>query len=195
MNIKTIVTNPCSSVQRWKQSDILDNVCIKLQVEIVCGVAQLVARRLAVRQARVRISARHHREVPPLSKQAMKKWREASANGDGWMWLCECMYVCYNNMKNKQKEWHHATKHLEIVSSCQTSCSTIKKIEEFPFISMLHQVLFLGREWCLSHRPGSPVFRPCPQLPAPWKGKNLSKPCPVLMKYIMNKFTILAQLF
>ena len=48
-----------------------------------CGVAQLVARRLAVRQARVRFSARHHREVPPLSKQAMKKWREASANGDG----------------------------------------------------------------------------------------------------------------
>jgi hypothetical protein len=48
-----------------------------------CGVAQLVARRLAVRQARVRFSARHHREVLPLSKQAMKKWREASANGDG----------------------------------------------------------------------------------------------------------------
>ncbi len=48
-----------------------------------CGVAQLVARRLAVRQARVRFSARHHREVPPLSKQSMKKWREASANGDG----------------------------------------------------------------------------------------------------------------
>jgi hypothetical protein len=48
-----------------------------------CGVAQLVARRLAVRQARVRFSARHHREVPPLSKQAMKKWREASTNGEG----------------------------------------------------------------------------------------------------------------
>jgi hypothetical protein len=30
-----------------------------------CGVAQLVARRLAVRQARVRFSARHHREGPP----------------------------------------------------------------------------------------------------------------------------------
>ncbi len=30
-----------------------------------CGVAQLVARRLAVRQARVRFSARHHREVFP----------------------------------------------------------------------------------------------------------------------------------
>ncbi len=29
------------------------------------GVVQLVARRLAVRQARVRFSARHHREVFP----------------------------------------------------------------------------------------------------------------------------------
>jgi hypothetical protein len=48
-----------------------------------CGVAQLVARRLAVRQARVRFSARHHREVFPTEHNAMKKWREASANGDG----------------------------------------------------------------------------------------------------------------
>jgi hypothetical protein len=48
---------------------------------IWCGVAQLVARRLAVRQARVQFSARHHREVFPT--QAMKKWREASANDDG----------------------------------------------------------------------------------------------------------------
>jgi hypothetical protein len=31
----------------------------------ICGVAQLVARRLAVWQARVRFSARHHREVFP----------------------------------------------------------------------------------------------------------------------------------
>ena len=58
--------------------------------QIWCGAAQLVARRLAVRQARVRFSARHHREVHPLSKQAMKKWREASANGDGYM---NCMNV------------------------------------------------------------------------------------------------------
>jgi hypothetical protein len=57
-----------------------------------CGVAQLVARRLAVRQARVRFSARHHREVPPLSKQAMKKWRERPqrmATDE-----CDCMNVC-----------------------------------------------------------------------------------------------------
>ncbi len=31
--------------------------------QLWCGVAQLAARRLAVRQARVRFSARHHREV------------------------------------------------------------------------------------------------------------------------------------
>ncbi len=31
-----------------------------------------------------------------------------------WMWLNECMYVCYKkNMKNKQKEWHPATKPLK----------------------------------------------------------------------------------
>jgi hypothetical protein len=33
--------------------------------QLWCGMAQLVARRLAVRQARVRFSARHHREVFP----------------------------------------------------------------------------------------------------------------------------------
>jgi hypothetical protein len=31
--------------------------------KVWCGVAQLVVRRLAVRQARVQFSARHHREV------------------------------------------------------------------------------------------------------------------------------------
>ncbi len=43
-----------------------------------CGVAQLVARRLAVRQARVRFSARHHREVFPTelsSGRNSSKWR------------------------------------------------------------------------------------------------------------------------
>jgi hypothetical protein len=33
-----------------------------------CGVAQLVARQLAVRQARVRFSARHHREGLPTER-------------------------------------------------------------------------------------------------------------------------------
>jgi hypothetical protein len=45
-----------------------------------CSVAQLVARWLAVRQARVRISARHPMEVPPTEPTAVKIWRWASAN-------------------------------------------------------------------------------------------------------------------
>ncbi len=40
---------------------------------VMCGVAQLVVRRLAVRQARVRFSARHPREVLLLlSEEAMR---------------------------------------------------------------------------------------------------------------------------
>jgi hypothetical protein len=38
---------------------------------------------------------------------------EAPANGDGYMYctnVIEWMYGCYKNMKNKQKEWHVATK-------------------------------------------------------------------------------------
>ncbi len=72
-------------------SDFCGNVN-KFPFIIWCGVAQLVARRLAVRQARVRFSARHHREVPPLSKQAMKKWRvrpQRMATDK-----CDCMNVC-----------------------------------------------------------------------------------------------------
>jgi hypothetical protein len=45
--------------------------------QLGCDVAQLVARRLAVRQARVR------GRFFPLSLQAMKRWRETSANDDG----------------------------------------------------------------------------------------------------------------
>jgi hypothetical protein len=48
--------------------------------QIGCGVAQLAARWLAVRQARVRISARHPMEVPPTEPTAVKIWRWASAN-------------------------------------------------------------------------------------------------------------------
>ncbi|MFN9909531.1 MAG: hypothetical protein ACK56F_26010 [bacterium] len=40
-----------------------------------CGVAQIVARRLAVRQARVRISARHPRGGPlPSGSHEDNKW-------------------------------------------------------------------------------------------------------------------------
>ncbi len=42
--------------------------------------AQMVARGLAVRQARVRISARHPMEVPPTEPAAIKIWRRASPN-------------------------------------------------------------------------------------------------------------------
>jgi hypothetical protein len=45
-----------------------------------CSVAQLVARWLAVRQARVRISARHPMEVPPTEPTA--EWMN-----DVWMYL------------------------------------------------------------------------------------------------------------
>jgi hypothetical protein len=45
-----------------------------------CSVAQMVVRWLAVRQARVRISARHPKEVPPTQPAAMKIWRRAPAN-------------------------------------------------------------------------------------------------------------------
>ncbi len=45
-----------------------------------CSVAQLVAHWLAVRQARVRISARHPEEVPPTEPTAVKILRWASAN-------------------------------------------------------------------------------------------------------------------
>ncbi len=38
------------------------------KTQLWCGVAQLVARRLAVRQARVRFSGRHHREVFPTEQ-------------------------------------------------------------------------------------------------------------------------------
>ncbi len=68
-----------------------------------CGVAQLVARRLAGRQARVRFPARHHREVFPTEQQAMRKWRKASANV---LYECDWMivlYECYKNIKINKK--------------------------------------------------------------------------------------------
>ncbi len=64
--------------------------------QIWCAVAQLVARRLAVRQALVRFSARHHREVPPLSKtndeemeRGLSEWRRINV-----LYECDCMNVC-----------------------------------------------------------------------------------------------------
>ncbi len=44
--------------------------------ELMCGVAQTVARRLAVRQAQVRISSRHPRGGPALYRaEAMRRSR------------------------------------------------------------------------------------------------------------------------
>jgi hypothetical protein len=61
-----------------------------------CGVAQLVARRLAGRQARVRFPARHHMEVFPTEPQAMRRWREASANV---VYECDWVIVLYECCK------------------------------------------------------------------------------------------------
>jgi hypothetical protein len=65
-----------------------------------CSVAQLVARWLAVRQARVRISARHPMEVPPTEPTAVKIWRWASANVYVRM-MYECIYCIKTNKCKK----------------------------------------------------------------------------------------------
>ncbi len=75
-----------------------------------CSVTQLVVRWLAVRQARVRISALM--EVTPTEPAAVKTWRWASANVYKWM-LYECIYC--TKEKQMQKEWHTATKPLLFV--------------------------------------------------------------------------------
>ncbi len=60
----------------------------------------LVARWLAVRQARVRISARHPMEVPPTEPTAVKLWRWDSANVYEWM-VYECIYCIKKNKCKK----------------------------------------------------------------------------------------------
>ncbi len=54
-----------------------------------CSVAQMVLRRLAVWQARVRILTLHPREVPPTEHAAVMKWRWATVNDRN-----DCMNVC-----------------------------------------------------------------------------------------------------
>jgi hypothetical protein len=49
-------------------------------LRLECSVGQMVVRWLAVRQARVRFSTRHPREVPPTEPAAVKIWEWASAN-------------------------------------------------------------------------------------------------------------------
>jgi hypothetical protein len=61
-----------------------------------CGVAQLVARRLAGRQARVRFSARHHKEVFPTELTSDEEMERGLGE---WRWInvlyeCDWMNVC-----------------------------------------------------------------------------------------------------
>ncbi len=80
-----------------------------------CGVAQLVARRLAVRQARVRFSARHHREGLPT--ELIRRWgvgerprQVATDKWIVWMWSNEC--ICslkYEKNKSKRVASCHQT--------------------------------------------------------------------------------------
>jgi len=59
--------------------------------QLRCGVAQLVARRLAVRQARVQFLACHHREVFPTELTS----DEDMERGPGeWRRINVCVYVC-----------------------------------------------------------------------------------------------------
>ncbi len=56
----------------------------RMRSSLGCGAAQLVVRRLAVRQARVRISARHPIEAPLAERRRDEdSRRRASANGEG----------------------------------------------------------------------------------------------------------------
>ncbi len=59
----------------------------------LCGVAQLVARRLAGRQARVRFTARHHKEVCPTELTSDEEMKRGLGKCIVWMWLGDCMYV------------------------------------------------------------------------------------------------------
>ncbi len=74
-----------------------------------CGVAQLVARRLAVRQARVRFSARHHREGLPTELSSDEEM-EIGPSEWRWInvlyecdWMNECMYVIKKIWKINKK--------------------------------------------------------------------------------------------
>jgi hypothetical protein len=49
---------------------------------LACLLAAACLRRLAVRQAQLRFSARHHREVFPTERTKDEEMVESSANGD-----------------------------------------------------------------------------------------------------------------
>jgi hypothetical protein len=55
-----------------------------LRGSVWCGVAQLVARLLAVRQARVQFSARHRREVFPTEHASDEEMERGLSE---WRWI------------------------------------------------------------------------------------------------------------
>ncbi len=65
-------TTGCLQIQEKKQLSRHNSIFLG------CGVAQIEARRLAVRQARVRISARHPREGP-LPNGGQQEWCSTSS--------------------------------------------------------------------------------------------------------------------
>jgi hypothetical protein len=73
--------------------------------QIGCGVAQIVARRLALKQARVRISARHPRGG--YRAEAMRKTRAALTS------------YRYKNIDINKKKWQHATNLKKNYANCQ----------------------------------------------------------------------------
>ncbi len=66
----------------------------------------MVVRWIAARQARVRISARHLREVPPTEPAAVKIWKRALAHVTS-EWIYECIYCNrkINSLSRVRQEW------------------------------------------------------------------------------------------
>ncbi len=70
----------------------------------------MVVRRLAVRQARIRFSALHPREVFPTELTSDEERGEESKRMNV-LYECDELNVCTRKYQ-KHKEWHHATKTL-----------------------------------------------------------------------------------
>ncbi len=102
---------------------IIDNF-----IHLWCGVAQLAACRLAVRQARVWFSARHHREVVPTEhtsdedmERGFSEWRRMNV-----LWLNECMYVIKSKINTKRVASCHQTFKFNFIHS--SSFYYLKKV-------------------------------------------------------------------
>ncbi len=118
-----------------------------------CGVAQYGAAWLAVRQARVRFSARHHREGLTTELSSNEEMERGPSK---WRWinvLYECeMNVCMKNMKNKQKEWHPVTKPLDLRIHLFTY-TTPSCLFNYTIASLLHTVVITVRYGTSSQVP------------------------------------------